>query len=132
MVSIRDRGSAVLIENKKVALIKRIKGDLLYYVFPGGGIEQGETPEQATIREAYEELGVEINVQDCIAEIDFKGKQYFFLGNIVGGDFGTGQGEEFSEENSETYIPMWVDINNLSTIDIKPKEVAEKIQSLFN
>ncbi len=25
--------------------------------FPGGGIEEGETPEEATKREVYEELG---------------------------------------------------------------------------
>jgi len=128
----RNRGSAVIIENKKVALIKRIKADSIYYVFPGGGIEQGETTEEATKREAYEELGVEIKVKDCIAEVDFRGKQFFFLGDIIGGAFGTGQGEEFLGEDSDSYIPMWVDIDDLSAIDIRPKEVAEKVQSLLN
>ena len=127
----RDRGSAVLIENRKVALIKRVKNDVTYYVFPGGGIEKGETPKEATKREAYEELGIDIDVKECILEIDFSGKQYFFLGDIVGGTFGTGQGEEFSDENKGSYIPMWVNIDDLSYIDVKPKEVAEKIQSLF-
>lgn len=127
----RYRGSAVLIENKKVALIKRIKNGVIYYVFPGGGIEQGETPEEATKREAYEELGVNINVKNCIAEIDFSGKQYFFLGDIVGGAFATGQGEEFTDKNKETYIPIWVNIDDLLSIEVKPKEVAQKIQSLF-
>ena len=45
----RDRGSAVLIENNQVTLIKRIKNGATYYVFPGGGIEEGQTPEEATV-----------------------------------------------------------------------------------
>lgn len=40
----RDRSSVVLIENNKVGLIKRIRDGSVYYVFPGGGIEDGETP----------------------------------------------------------------------------------------
>src|SRR5699024_10685453 len=108
----RNRGSVVLIENRNVAMIKRIKDDLTYYVFPGGGIEHEESPEEATKREAYEELGVHIDVKNCIAKIDFNGDQYFFLGEIIGGTFGTGQGEEFSDSNNGIYIPMWVDIDD--------------------
>lgn len=127
----RDRGSAVLIEDNQVALIKRLKNGATYYVFPGGGIEEGETPEEATKREAYEELGIDIAVKESIAEIDFNGKQYFFLGDIVGGKFGTGQGEEFSDESKGIYIPMWMNIEDLTSIDVRPREVVEKIQALL-
>ncbi len=37
-----------------VGLIKRIRNGSVYYVFPGGGIEEGENPETGAKREAFE------------------------------------------------------------------------------
>ena len=129
----RNRGSVVIVENDKVGLIQRIRDGSVYYVFPGGGIENGETPEEGAKREAFEELGVEVKVNECIAKVEYKGTQYFFLSEIINGMFGTGQGKEYTDKERErgTYLPMWVDIKRLSLIDVKPKEVAIKVQSLF-
>lgn len=130
----RDRGSVVLIENNKVALIKRVREGSIYFVFPGGGIKNGETPKIATKREAFEELGVKVKVNECIAKVEFNGIQYFFLAEIIDGSFGTGQGEEYTDENRNrgTYQPMWVDIESLLLIDVRPKEVAKMIHYILN
>jgi 8-oxo-dGTP diphosphatase len=130
----RDRGSVVIVDNEKVGLIQRIRDGSIYFVFPGGGIESGETPEECAKREALEELGVVVKINECIAQVEFNGTQYFFLSEIVNGTFGTGQGEEYIDEKRDrgTYLPLWVDIEKLLSIDVKPKEVALKIQSLFN
>ncbi|MFJ8520496.1 NUDIX hydrolase [Lysinibacillus xylanilyticus] len=129
----RNRGSVVIVENDKVGLIQRIRDGSVYYVFPGGGIENGETQEEGAKREAFEELGVEVKVNECIAKVEYNGTQYFFLSEIINGIFGTGQGEEYTDNERDrgTYLPMWVDIKRLSSIDVKPKEVAIKVQSLF-
>jgi len=79
----RDRGSVVIVENDKVALIKRIRDSSVYFVFPGGGIENGETPEEGAKREALEELGVEVKINKCLAKIEYNGTQYFFLSEII-------------------------------------------------
>jgi 8-oxo-dGTP diphosphatase len=131
---LRDRASVVIVENNRVGLIKRIREGNIYYVFPGGGIENGETPIGGAKREAWEELGVEVTVKDCIAKVEYNGTQYFFLSEIIDGEFGTGQGEEYTDENRDrgTYLPMWVDLDKLSSIDVKPKEVALKVQRIFN
>jgi len=131
---LRDRGSVVIIQNKSVGLIKRIRNGSSYYVFPGGGLENGETPKEGAKREALEELGVEVKIEECIAKVEYKGTQYFFLSDIINGTFGTGDDEEYTDmdRNRGTYLPLWVDIDKLESIDVKPKEVAQKVKSLFS
>ena len=130
----RNRGSVVIVENDKVAIIRRVRDGIIYYVFPGGGIEKGEAPEEAAKREAFEELGVEVVVNECIAKIEYNGTQYFFLSEIINGTFGTGQGEEYTdkERNKGIYLPMWIDIKRLSSLDVKPREIVLKVQNLLN
>ena len=40
-----------------------------YYVIPGGGQEDGETIEQATLREIKEELGIEVELTNDFKKI---------------------------------------------------------------
>ena len=40
-----------------------------YYTFPGGGLEEGETLEEGTIREIKEELNADIEISEYIGEI---------------------------------------------------------------
>lgn len=47
-------------ENKKILLVKHKKFGK--WVQPGGHIEHGETPEEAAIREVYEETGVKVKL----------------------------------------------------------------------
>ena len=115
----RTRAGIVLIEDHKVALIERHRAGLDYFVFPGGGVDEGETPEQAAIREAMEELGVEVAIRQKVAVIHFdQSTQVYFLVDRVRGEFGTGTGEEFTDSDPNDpqeglYIPIWMPIDEL-------------------
>ena len=52
----RNSARSIIISDGKVAMIHSIKYD--YYKFPGGGIENGENPVEAMIRETREEAGL--------------------------------------------------------------------------
>ena len=52
----RDSARSVIIRDGKIAMIHSLKYD--YYKFPGGGIEHGEKPVEAMIRETREEAGL--------------------------------------------------------------------------
>ncbi|MEK4520417.1 NUDIX domain-containing protein [Psychrobacillus sp. FSL W7-1457] len=125
----RNRGATIILEQGRVALIKRTKPFTTYYVFPGGGIEDGETPEEAAIRETYEELGVHVRIQRLFKVLPYSGTQYYYLAVIVSGTFGAGCGDEYVSTSQEKgkYEPIWIDLKDLSTLDVRPKEIVEAI-----
>jgi len=64
---LRPGGYAVICHSDgRVAVIKANRG----YSLPGGGQDDDESPEQAAVREAYEECGLRIQVQRLIGTVD--------------------------------------------------------------
>ncbi|MCD4557094.1 NUDIX hydrolase [Schaalia sp. lx-100] len=45
----------------------------------GGGVETGETPQQAAVRELYEETGIRIEIEDLIGPVLYRQGQFEFL-----------------------------------------------------
>ena len=125
------RAAIILIENGQVALIERHRQGLHYFTFPGGHVEEGESSEQAAIRETWEELGLQVVIRRLAAKIWFQGKpQYYYLVESVGGVFGTGTGEEMispQPDEDGTYTPVRVPVQDLLDVPVKPRILAEML-----
>jgi 8-oxo-dGTP pyrophosphatase MutT (NUDIX family) len=62
----RNTAKGIILDaHRKIALVSK-KGSG-YYFLPGGGVEEGETPEQALMRECGEEMGHSIKIDKKFA-----------------------------------------------------------------
>ena len=68
---------ALIDRDGRVLLAQRPKGKSIAgrWVFPGGKIEAGETPEAALVRELHEELGIQ-TWNSCLAPLTFASHSY--------------------------------------------------------
>jgi 8-oxo-dGTP pyrophosphatase MutT (NUDIX family) len=127
------RSGVIIIEYGKVAVIQRVNFKGTYFLFPGGGVEKEETVEEAAMREAREELGVEIVLAGLAAVVEFgQNEQHYYLAQIISGVFGSGQGEELSSiaaSPAGTYTPVWLPQSRLHEYDVRPAELARLIQA---
>ncbi|MGM7682990.1 hypothetical protein ACSVDA_12640 [Cytobacillus sp. Hm23] len=55
-------------------------------------------------------MDVTVKINECFAKVQYNGTQYFFLAEIIGGNFGTGKGVEYTDKNRNrgTYLFMWI------------------------
>ena len=130
----RVRAGVILIEDDKVALIERFRNSTHYYVFPGGGKDEGETPEEAAIREMEEETGLRVRIKKELAKIHFGlSYQLYYLVERVSGEFGTGTGEEYTDTdpdnpNEGVYVPIWMPIAELPEHkNVYPADISELV-----
>jgi mutator protein MutT len=70
MLSIINVAVGIIVKNNKVFAARRKPGLHLagFWEFPGGKIEQNESPEQCLERELREEFGIETQVTHYIGE----------------------------------------------------------------
>ena len=128
-------GGLVFDERDRVAIIARhSRSGHLEWCLPKGHIEQGETPQQAAIREISEETGILGEVVDSIATID-----YWFTGTTqrvhklvhhyalrqIGGQLSVEGDPDHEAEDA-----AWVAFNELGSILSYPNE--RKIAWLYS
>ena len=125
----------VLMHRKNVVRNKEYQE---YYTFPGGHLEEGESLEEGVIREIKEEFGIDVKVIKKMYELEnikLNMKEYVFLCEYVKGEFGTGEGEEYSNnpeyKDAGEYIPEIVKREKIPQLLLLPPEIKEKFVKDF-
>lgn len=122
------RACSIIVHEEKVLLLWRNINDKEYFVFPGGGKEEGETLEEATVREALEETSISVNVDKLLYRlIDENNEHNFYLCSYVSGEPKLGNANELEiSSDSNQYKPMWVDIRELPSTSLLPLEIRDR------
>ena len=128
-----NRAAAIVLKDSSVLLMHRINRGKEYWVFPGGGIEHDETPEQAVVRELMEETTLDVAVDRLLYVHRYKDSKigdsthYFYLCTYKGGDPQLGASEEKEEmdRGDQYYEPVFVDVAKIDTLLLYPLEIRD-------
>ncbi len=126
----RTRAVAIIIKDQQVVLMERRKQDQHYFVFPGGGVEPGESVKQAVLREVREETGMKVEATKLIYHHHYIGDsdQYFYLCQHLAGEPKLGdfnEKQEMDQHENQFYLPQWVPINQLEQMLVYPLEIRD-------
>lgn len=121
--------AAIIIDKEKVFATQRGYGEFKDgWEFPGGKMEQGETPQQALMREIQEELDTEIEVGELLDTVEYDYPNFHltmhcFLCTIKSGDLVLKEHE----------AARWLTKETLDSVDWLPadKGLIEEIRNIL-
>ncbi len=117
--------AAVIKDNDRIFATARGYGEYKgRWEFPGGKIEDDETPQQALIREIHEELSVDIEVDDLIRTIEYDYPQFHLSMDCFYAKIRTGQLQLNEAEDAR-----WLSKNQLNEVNWLPADL-ELIETL--
>jgi len=128
----RHRAAAVVIDGQRLLVIKRHKRGRDYAVLPGGGVEHGETPAQAAVRELHEEttLTAEIDCPLWTGRHNDRPASYFLMTAVRGRAQLSGP-EARANRPDNSFQLCWVTADEFAALGLFPPDVRGPLAALL-
>lgn len=129
----RQAVRAIVIKDNALLVMHRNKFGHEYYTLVGGGVDHGETPEQALYREVSEETGLTVANQRLVfieESDDIYGPQYIYLCDYQSGEVALNPASEEAHINQlgqNLYTPMWLPLDRLSAVPFLSPGLQQRI-----
>jgi mutator protein MutT len=124
------RAATIVIKDEKLLLVSSKYQEGEFFLFPGGGVEFGETLKEAAIRETFEETGVKVAINDFFHINEYIYAEDWNKRSIS--IFFTATPIEILEaqtnDNGKIKEVKWIDLRDLDKYDIKPKRIVDLIK----
>ena len=112
--------AAIIRKDDKILATQRGYGEYKDgWEFPGGKINEGETPEEAIVREIKEELDADIEVGDLLVTVEHDYKDFHLSMQC----FWAGLKEDSHIELLEHEAAKWLSMNELNSVEWLPADV---------
>jgi 8-oxo-dGTP diphosphatase len=129
----RTAARAIIIKDDQLLVMDRNKFGTKYCALVGGGVDMGETIEQALVREIREETSLEIsNPRLVIIEDagDIFGTQYIYLCDYLSGEVKLdplSTEAQINEAGQNIYNPIWLPLKDLEAANLLPLQLKEAV-----
>ena len=128
--SLRIRAVAVAVRDRRVLVVLRERDGRSYAVLPGGGVETGESPQAACIRELREETGLDGVVEELLPVGVDRAAPAVYLRVRVPGDqpaLDSRSPEVLRASADNRYRPAWVSVDALDDVGLVPEQAVRAV-----